>query len=119
MDKFNGKYRISSARLPNWDYAGNGIYFITICIKDRHHYFGTVENGKMKLSTIGAIVQGFWYDIPHHFDHVVLGEFIVMPNHLHGILILDDTQLNIETTTSSIEEENVMNDKSFFFKNIT
>ncbi len=43
----------------------------------------------MKLSTAGAIVQGFWYEIPKHFSFITLGEFIIMPNHVHGILILD------------------------------
>jgi REP element-mobilizing transposase RayT len=88
MEKFQNKYRIPSARHPNWDYTRHGAYFITICTKNRLHHFGTIEKGKSKLSTIGAIVQGFWYDIPRHFDHVELGEFIVMPNHIHGILIL-------------------------------
>lgn len=85
---FKNKYRIDSARLKNWDYASEGKYFITICTKNREHYFGECLDGKMVLSTIGAIVQGFWYEIPKHFPNVSLGEFVVMPNHIHGILIL-------------------------------
>lgn len=58
-DKFQNKYRITSARHPNWDYGSNGIYFITICTKNRQYFFDECNDGKMKLSTAGAIVQGF------------------------------------------------------------
>ncbi len=88
-DKFQNKYRIPSARHPNWDYGTNGAYFITICTKNRQYFFGECEKGKMKLSTDGAVIQGFWYEIPKHFSFVELGEFVVMPNHIHGVLILN------------------------------
>ncbi|WP_064197502.1 MULTISPECIES: transposase [Emticicia] len=88
-DKFQKKYRIPSARHPHWDYGTNGAYFITICTKNRQYFLGECEKGKMGLSTVGAIVQGFWYEIPKHFPFIELGEFIVMPNHIHGILILN------------------------------
>jgi putative transposase len=92
MEKFNGKYRIPSARLPNWDYASAGMYFITICTKDKIHFFGECVNGKMQISTIGLIVQGCWYDIPNHTSaNIILDEFVVMPNHIHGILILGES----------------------------
>ena len=88
-DKFQNKYRIPSARHPNWDYGTNGAYFITICTKNRQYFFGEFEKGKIKLSTLGAIAQGFWYEIPKHFPFVELGEFVVMPNHIQGVLILN------------------------------
>ena len=88
MGKYRNKYRIESARKPGWDYRNAGAYFITICTHNRVHHFGECKNGKMKLSTIGAIVQGFWFEIPKHAENVRLGEFVVMPNHLHGVLIL-------------------------------
>ena len=102
-DKFQGKYRIPSARLQNWDYGTDGAYFITICTKNRTHYFGKCEDGKMKLSTEGAIVQGFWHEIPKHFPFVTLGEFIVMPNHIHGVLILDKERHKVESSQESID----------------
>jgi putative transposase len=92
MAKFRNKYRIESARLQGWDYRNPGAYFITICTHRRIHHFGECKNGKMKLSTIGLIVQGCWYQIPHYNHHVRLGEFIVMPNHIHGVLILDEME---------------------------
>ncbi|WP_435352896.1 transposase [Emticicia sp. SJ17W-69] len=88
-DKYQNKYRIPTARHPHWDYGTNGAYFITICTENRQCFLGKCENGKMKLSTVGAIAQGFWYEIPKHFPFVELGEFVVMPNHIHGVLILN------------------------------
>ena len=88
MAKFRNKYRIESARLQGWDYRNAGAYFITICTKDRIHHFGECKNGKMKLSTIGLIVQGCWFEISRLNHQVQLREFVVMPNHIHGILIL-------------------------------
>jgi putative transposase len=92
MDKWKGKYRISSARAPWWDYTSDGAYFITVCTHNHQHFFGTCNDGKMKMNSIGALVQGFWFEIPKHASHVYLGEFIVMPNHIHGMLILDKSK---------------------------
>ncbi len=88
-EKFDGKYRIPSARLPDWDYNNNGAYFITICTQDRIRYFGKIEEGKMHLSPIGQLAESYWEEIPDHFPHVELGEFVIMPDHMHGILIID------------------------------
>ncbi|WP_204336953.1 transposase, partial [Cryomorpha ignava] len=85
-DKFRNKYRIDSNRLQNWNYGWNGSYFITICTKNRINYFGEVLNGKMKLSHIGVIADVFWFEIQNHAKSLTLGEFVVMPNHVHGIL---------------------------------
>ena len=104
MDKFKNKYRIPSARHPHWDYRWAGAYFITICTHNRIHYFGEIQNGVMNLSNVGVIADILWHEIPHHAKNVELGAFVVMPNHIHGILILtgndDDTNnvnVNVET----------------------
>jgi len=104
MDKFKNTYRIPSARHPHWDYRWAGAYFITICTHNRIHYFGEIENGAMQLSQVGVIADIFWYEIPHHAKNVELGAFVVMPNHIHGILILTgddddnvDVNVNVET----------------------
>ena len=89
MDKFKNKYRIASARLKGWDYGNNGAYFITICTANREHYFGAIENGTMHLNGIGLLAEKYWIAIPNHFPFVELGNFIIMPNHIHGILIID------------------------------
>ncbi|MEM6965788.1 MAG: transposase [Bacteroidota bacterium] len=97
MTKYKNKYRIESARKPGWDYRNSGAYFITICTHQRQHFFGECTDGKMTLSAIGAIVQGFWFEIPKHFDHVQLGEFVAMPNHVHGVLILGNDGVRVKT----------------------
>lgn len=65
------------------------MYFITICTQDRIHHFGNVVNEEMYLSDIGKLAQKFWAEIPEHFPFVILGEFIIMPDHMHGILIIN------------------------------
>lgn len=91
-DRFLDKYRIPSARLQNWDYRWNGIYFITICTEGRENYFGELSNGVMELSEIGIFAQQYWYKIADHFTFAFLDSFVVMPNHIHGILILDKNE---------------------------
>jgi REP element-mobilizing transposase RayT len=73
-------------RLFNYDYSQNGMYFVTICTKNREELFGEIENGKIVLNDIGKIAQKCWLEIPNHFPHISLDEFIIMPNHIHGIL---------------------------------
>jgi REP element-mobilizing transposase RayT len=88
-DKFQNKYRIPSARLQNWDYSSNGAYFITICTQNREHYFGEIKDAAMQISTIGQLAEQYWKEIPNHFPFVELENFVVMPNHIHGILIIN------------------------------
>lgn len=87
--KYQNKYRIASIRAQWWDYGWNGAYFITICTKNREHFFGEIKNKKMILSPLGAIADVLWHGIPHHSKFAELGDFVVMPNHIHGILIID------------------------------
>jgi REP element-mobilizing transposase RayT len=95
MDKFLDRFRIGSARLQKWDYRWKGAYFITIFCKNREHYFGEILNGKMNLSGVGIIADILWYEIKIHAKNVDLGAFVVMPNHVHGILILNEWIDNI------------------------
>lgn len=88
-DKFKNRYRIPSARLPNWDYSSNSAYFITICAVNRQHFFGKIKNDEIELSTIGEIANQCWLNIPNHFPYSYLDEFIVMPNHIHGIVLIE------------------------------
>jgi REP element-mobilizing transposase RayT len=87
-EKFRGEYRNESARLRNWDYGSDAAYFITICTKDRNHFFGEIQNDKMQVSPAGAIAHVLWHEIKNHTKNIELGEFVVMPNHVHGILFL-------------------------------
>ncbi|MBK8699238.1 MAG: transposase [Saprospiraceae bacterium] len=89
MNKYKNKYRIPSDRLQTWDYGNNGSYFITICTKNREHFFGAIGDGDMQLNDIGIIAEQYWIEISNHFPFIKLGNFVVMPNHVHGILIID------------------------------
>ncbi len=73
-------------RLRNYDYRSQGWYFITICTQNREHDFGDIREGKMELSPIGKQANVFLEEIPEHFTQVELGEFVVMPNHIHILI---------------------------------
>ena len=89
--KFKNQYRIESARLQGFDYGSNGAYFVTICTKNKAPYFGEIKNGIMGLSEIGCWAWKCWYDIPNHFPFVILDEFVVMPDHIHGIIFIQNS----------------------------
>lgn len=124
------EYRSETVRLKSWDYGWNGVYFVTICTHNRKCFFGEVvetnidpdENvetqnlaslqpksdekidsdayAQMQLSEIGEIAETCWKNIPKHFPFVKLGEFVVMPNHVHGVIVIDkkdDGRNNEET----------------------
>jgi REP element-mobilizing transposase RayT len=86
------------ADLPNrathrWtgnDYTQQGAYYLTICTQDRLHLFGRIVDGVMHPSPIGMLAQRCWDAIPEHMPHVDIGEFVVMPNHVHGIVVIRD-----------------------------
>jgi len=63
---------------------------VTICTKDQKCYFGNIVNGKMMLSGIGLAAKGCWFEIPEHFPFTMTDEFVVMPNHVHGIVIINE-----------------------------
>ncbi len=76
-------------RLHYWNYSSEGAYFITICCKDRIKHFGSIKGKQVILSEVGKIASQYWLQIHDHFQHVKVDEFIIMPNHLHGLLIVD------------------------------
>ena len=106
---YQNKYRLEFTRLRNWDYGSPGLYLITICTKNKIPFFGEILNGgmecadeemyvgvetqnfaslqtKLQPTKIGIIARQYWNDIPCHFPFVQLDEFILMPDHMHGIL---------------------------------
>lgn len=93
--KFRGKYRNRSARNPSWDYTGAGRYFITICTHERMSYFGDIQNGVMKLSDIGAIVDYEWKQTGQKRPNIVLDEYVVMPDHFHAIIIIHNDEIGL------------------------
>ena len=89
MTLYKNKYRIESIRLPNRDYAANGWYFVTICTSNRLPFFGNIINGQMQLSAIGKIARQFWFEIPDHSKYTDIDEYVIMPNHVHGIVVIN------------------------------
>jgi putative transposase len=122
MEKFKNKYRIPSARAQWWDYSRNGAYFITICTQHRVHYFGEIvlsdaindinvnvetrliaslqesprliQNPYLQSTVLGELAEQIWYEIPSHFAFIQLDAFVVMPNHLHGILLIKNDNVD-------------------------
>jgi len=79
-------HRRKSIRLQGYDYSQDGAYFITVCTHNRVPLFGEIVDGVMVLNTASQIVEKCWCAIPEHFPQVTLDEFVVMPNHVHGII---------------------------------
>lgn len=75
-----------SIRLKNYDYTQEGAYFITLCTKNKRCIFGDIKQGEIKLNLLGTIARDYWQEIPQHFPHINLDVFVIMPNHIHGIL---------------------------------
>lgn len=122
--KFQDKYRIDSTRLQNWDYGSNGKYFITICTCENEHFFGKITEEKMHLNAIGELADNYWHEIPNHFPYVHLDEFIVMPNHIHGILVIDDPyyrdnsdDMNVQTRHCLVSNKSKQNTGRRRFQN--
>lgn len=84
-------------RLKGYDYSRDGWYFITICAKNREHFFGEIINGEMRLTNIGATAQKCWQEIPAHFPDAKLDAFIIMPNHIHGIIAIENSTAGNKT----------------------
>ena len=84
------KHHRRSIRLKGYDYSRAWAYFVTICTQNRECLFGCVEGRKMLANPAGQMAQGVWNDLPYRFPNVALDAFIVMPNHIHGVLALTD-----------------------------
>ena len=89
--KYNpDKHHRRSIRLKGYDYSSKGMYYITLCVNKRLCLFGDIEDGEMKLNDAGKIVDRIWQEIPKYYPFVEIDEHTLMPNHLHGIIILNN-----------------------------
>ncbi|MDK2843137.1 MAG: REP-associated tyrosine transposase, partial [Anaerophaga sp.] len=86
--KFCNKYRSESHRFPGWNYAGNGMYFLTLVTQDHDFILGNIANGEMYLSDFGEIVNTEWLKSFDMREELILDEYQIMPNHLHAIVVL-------------------------------
>ena len=89
-----------SIRLKGYDYSQAGAYFITLCTQDRACLFGKVVNGEMRLNDAGRMVLAEWNRLPERFPHLVLDAFVVMPNHVHGIVVITNPATDDTATTA-------------------
>jgi len=89
MEK-RGNQNRKSIRLEDYDYSSAGYYFVTIVTHKRVTIFGSVKDGSVSLNNVGKLVEDLWNEIPLHFPYVTIDQHIIMPNHIHGILIIND-----------------------------
>lgn len=101
MSVYKNKYRIESIRLKEWDYSNPWYYYVTINTKKHIHFFGKVANNKMVLNELGKIVNNEWMRTKELRKNVELDYYVIMPNHLHGIIIIDH---NVKTTGSVVSK---------------
>ncbi|GAB3588773.1 transposase [Hymenobacter daeguensis] len=106
---YQNKYRIPSTRLPGYDYGQDGMYFVTICTQNRQPYFGNIEvpNGDWNTAFLQPTETGkqaaeCWAAIPHFASFVQLDAFIIMPDHLHGVLIFNKNTNDMDEETRSV-----------------
>jgi REP element-mobilizing transposase RayT len=93
-----------SPRLPGYDYAQPGVYFITICTAHRQHLFGNIENGMMICNTLGQIAHQELFNLPSRWHMVDVDTFVVMPNHIHAIILITGTPLAADVSTADAQK---------------
>ena len=79
-----------SNRLRKYDYNAVGAYFVTVCVHGRECLCGEIAAGEMRLNEAGRVITAIWQALPERFAHIELDEFLVMPNHVHGIIVITD-----------------------------
>jgi putative transposase len=91
MEKFQNKYRIATTRIKNWCYSSEAWYYVTICTDQRKYFLGNMDKDdvSVRLTIVGRLAAQFFQDIPKHFPFVKVEAFVIMPNHVHGLLKFD------------------------------
>jgi hypothetical protein len=103
MSKFENIYRVESIRLKTWDYSMPWWYFITICTNHHIEWFGNILNMEMRFNNLGNIADRHWQDIPNHFPNAELDYYVIMPNHVHGIIIIKPNKSCISHCGESLQ----------------
>ena len=93
-----------SIRLRGYDYAQPGAYFVTVCTHRFLNLFGEVVEGQIRLNHLGRIVAECWEDLPNHYRHICLDEFVVMPDHVHGIICLGDARAGLKPAPTDSDD---------------
>jgi len=92
-----------SIRLKGYDYSKEGAYFVTVVTQDRNNLLGEILDGQMRLNDFGKIVQNTWDDLINHNDHIELDDFVAMPNHVHGIIVITNAEMERDDRRSVSE----------------
>lgn len=90
MTTFQNKYRIESNYSPGYDYSQLAAFFVTVVTHQRQCLFGNINHGEMTLNECGEIVKNWWQEIPNHYSNVQLDEWVIMLNHIHDIIIINE-----------------------------
>jgi len=96
------KHHRRSVRLKGYDYAQSGAYFITVAAQDRTCLFGEIVDGGTRLNDAGAMVERWWFELNNKFRTVETDEFVIMPNHFHGIVVIADGPVGADTCVSAL-----------------
>ena len=99
-----GRHRRRSIRLQDYDYALPGAYFVTICTHERACLFGVVGDGEMQLNDAGRMIEQWWFELNRKFLMVETDEFVIMPNHFHGIVVITDVPVGADLRVGPVPE---------------
>lgn len=99
-------------RLKNFDYSNTGAYFVTLCTQNMENYFGVIKDGEKVLNKFGKLTEKYWKEIPKHYDNIGIDEYVIMPNHLHSIIMIfepmskttDSEHCSIQSNTVGTEQ---------------
>ena len=95
-------FQRKSPRLRDYNYSEEGAYFVTICTQNRLHLFGDILNDEMVRNALGNIVHDWWLKVEQKYDDITLDDFVVMPNHLHGIVVINRYEASDHTSLSRV-----------------
>jgi len=106
--KFHDICRIDSTRLTHHNYSSPGSYFITICTFKRESCFGEIVDNTFQGNELSTICTTCWFDLPNHYDNCELDSFVIMPNHVHGIVIIKNDCRDGACPVSTIKHKNIL-----------
>lgn len=110
MENKNNIFYRRSLRLRGYDYSQAGAYFITICTNKRKCLFGNIVQNEVNLNELGNAVLDIWYSLPNKYSNIELDEFVIMPNHVHGIIVIKDV---VEAIHELPLQENISSHKNY------
>ncbi len=118
MPLFQNKFHAESARLQEYDYSMEGAYFVTICTRGKEHRFGKIVNGQLLGTPQSKITQKYWLALPKHYPNCVLDEFVIMPNHVHGIIIINNptVETGLKPVSTAVNSKHPLSEMVRAFK---